>query len=561
MYNIAIIGIETCRKDALECYNPTRKTPNIDKFAQLSLVFDNYVTTAPNTYQSWGTFFSGKYAHNSGIAVTPKDKLKTKMMYEIFRDQGYHVRLEGFDTYQAMGPEINYPPLEDLVEPFFCFIANMGGHYYYGLTREQFLSASKQQLIDAHAQTIQEIDSRFFENVMKFKEFRNTIIILTADHGDRMIDGHASHHDNVDPQTTEIPLVVQIPGVKFRREVGKCATIDILPTLLGLCGIQTHEQFDGTDLSKFILSRKTFPERSIQIGPSIGCKEIRFHGTTRTPSDHTYSRREVLLRYKDYVNRDYVNNLIDVLERQSYFADEWADRALLFSNLAWVNNTILSSAIIKALSLFTGCTVLDAGAGTCAISAPILKSYNVKVVSIDQSWAMLKLCTNDSRVKKYVSDISDMMFIKDKSIDRVICRMVCHSEWDRLNTIFRELKRILKKGGVLVICEGVPLDDSIKDWYYSFLREKEKRSTFTGQDLLATLQLEEFSNCTLSHVVLKQQSILDWLKNSRVSDKVLEFIVNKHRDAPIHVKQLIKLTEQDNDVFCDWKFAIVRGVA
>jgi ubiquinone/menaquinone biosynthesis C-methylase UbiE len=277
------------------------------------------------------------------------------------------------------------------------------------------------------------------------------------------------------------------------------------------------------------------------------------------------SRKDVLMKYKDHPDREYVNDLFAKLDESNYFDDEWVNRSKPYHKLNWRNNEGSINKTIDILDLTHGHNLLivDAGAGTGKISLAMAEytdqeNIDIKIYAIDQSYSMLEKCPEHRKIKKYIADIEHMTFIPDDSIDRIICSMVLHSEFERANNIIKEFWRILKKGGLLVIFESIPIDDSFLDFYMSFLAIKEKRIMFTKDEL--SMLINGFGNVVIEDVILERQSIKNWLYNSCTKDDIREKIIDIHRSAPEIVKQRINLIEEDNDIFCDWKFAIARGM-
>jgi arylsulfatase A-like enzyme len=79
-----------------------------------------------------------------------------------------------------------------------------------------------------------------------------TIIVVTADHGDEFFEhGRKGHHRTLYEEIIHVPLVLYVPGVQPRRnEIAMpTSTVDIMPTLLGLTGLEKPAGLDGADLS------------------------------------------------------------------------------------------------------------------------------------------------------------------------------------------------------------------------------------------------------------------------------------------------------------------------
>lgn len=295
------------------------------------------------------------------------------------------------------------------------------------------------------------------------------------------------------------------------------------------------------------------------------------------------SRKEVLMKYKNCPNREYVNELFAELDKCNYFNDEWVGRSKPYNNLNWRRNIIGISKTINMLDLGHdhNLLIVDAGAGTGKISLAIAEytdqeNIDIEIYAIDQSYAMLAKCPEHKKIKKYVADIEYMTFIPDNSVDRIICSMVLHSEYKHVDDVMRELWRILKKGGILVIFESIPMiDDSdsnsdgdnlFMNFYNSFLTMKEDRIMFTKGGLVELLGNSGFGDIVVEEIVLEQQSIKNWLYNSCTEDSLMDEIMDIHRNASEIVKKGINLVERcnsddnDTDIFCDWKFAVVKGI-
>ncbi|UCB47015.1 MAG: sulfatase-like hydrolase/transferase, partial [Spirochaetota bacterium] len=64
--NIVIITIDTLRADHLGCYGYSRNTtPNIDRFAKESIIFENAYSPAPNTLPALRSIMTGKIISNT----------------------------------------------------------------------------------------------------------------------------------------------------------------------------------------------------------------------------------------------------------------------------------------------------------------------------------------------------------------------------------------------------------------------------------------------------------------------------------------------------------------
>ena len=84
--------------------------------------------------------------------------------------------------------------------------------------------------------------------------YDGSIIIITADHGENMIDHHHyfSHSDNLYQSLLHVPLLIKFPGQTDQKIVAEhVRTIDVLPTVLDYSGI-SYSDTDGKSLLPII---------------------------------------------------------------------------------------------------------------------------------------------------------------------------------------------------------------------------------------------------------------------------------------------------------------------
>ncbi len=84
--------------------------------------------------------------------------------------------------------------------------------------------------------------------------FDNTLMILTADHGEDFGEhGLASHHFGLYDSLLHVPLIMSYPSLipRKKRLPQIVSTIDILPTVLSLCNISVKDEIQGKRLDPF----------------------------------------------------------------------------------------------------------------------------------------------------------------------------------------------------------------------------------------------------------------------------------------------------------------------
>ncbi len=99
---------------------------------------------------------------------------------------------------------------------------------------------------------IVELDERLkdvFAYVQNSDLKKNTIIIVTSDHGEEFMEhGAWMHAQNLYDTSLKVPLMMYIPG-QGKKEMSQLAeSVDIVPTLLGLLKLKNPYKLSGVDL-------------------------------------------------------------------------------------------------------------------------------------------------------------------------------------------------------------------------------------------------------------------------------------------------------------------------
>lgn len=82
------------------------------------------------------------------------------------------------------------------------------------------------------------------------EEFPDTVVIITADHGDSMIDRGQiiGHGHSVYEEQIHVPLAIKLPGGAPEIITRPVSNMSIIPTLARILGISPEPQWEGTDL-------------------------------------------------------------------------------------------------------------------------------------------------------------------------------------------------------------------------------------------------------------------------------------------------------------------------
>lgn len=129
-----------------------------------------------------------------------------------------------------------------------------------GYTEEELMTATKQ-----YYAAVSGLDDQFSRLIKMLKDtgiYEDTLIILSADHGDMMgsqglIGKHVWYEESI-----RIPLVVRIPGCSPHACSTCIGSQDQMPTLLGLLGVPVPDSVEGEDCSEILLSQEENPDKA-----------------------------------------------------------------------------------------------------------------------------------------------------------------------------------------------------------------------------------------------------------------------------------------------------------
>ncbi len=315
-FNIVLITIDTLRADHLSCYGYERNTsPNIDKIAEEGIIYKSAIAPCSWTAPSMASLFTSLYPINhgvrQGIFYKPKetkhilaDELTT--LAEILKAHGYttfgvstNMQLnkkrgfaKGFDYFkcqykQAFAPSVNktifsWEAKIKSSNKFFLWAHYMDPHgpyharppwyaQYTSKTSTRLALSGKNtdeikeyipilkkdpqalsNLIAIYDSEINFVDYYIGKLFQRLKLDNNTLIIITADHGEEFFEhDQFTHGHNLFQETIRIPLIVKLPGNSQKKVVERLVNlVDIMPTITELLNIIPPEQTLGKSLLK-----------------------------------------------------------------------------------------------------------------------------------------------------------------------------------------------------------------------------------------------------------------------------------------------------------------------
>ncbi len=139
------------------------------------------------------------------------------------------------------------------------------------------LTAADLQAISAHydggIRSADEHLGRFFGELRTLGLFDRALIVVTSDHGESLGERGVIGHGGLHLEELRVPLIMKFPaGWQFSpaRVSEPAELVDLLPTLLGLCGARAPRDLDGRSLlpilfrgvrgKQYLLSQTSFEE-------------------------------------------------------------------------------------------------------------------------------------------------------------------------------------------------------------------------------------------------------------------------------------------------------------
>lgn len=120
----------------------------------------------------------------------------------------------------------------------------------------------------AHISALDNCMKQILSSIEKLGIGKNTILVFTSDHGDMLYSHGKVKQQQPWNESLLVPFLLRFPaklGTSKKQIEMPINTPDILPTLLGLSGIEIPETVEGTDYSKVILGKEEAPDEAVLI--------------------------------------------------------------------------------------------------------------------------------------------------------------------------------------------------------------------------------------------------------------------------------------------------------
>ncbi len=299
--NVFLVTIDTLRADHVGCYGYSGvKTPAIDGLAKDGLRFTSAFTPVPVTNSSHASILTGLYPSSHGVTDFGVALSGNHLTWaSLLQKQGYGTAAfigavvldsktlapgfdQGFDYYDNFPPHagkghwdveerrgmevvqhaekwLDRPHSQQSLTPLpagpkFLWVHLYDPHDPYE-PPPPYSHVYRDHLYDGEIAYADHALADFLAYLRRRGWYDNSLIVVVGDHGEGLGEHQEQTHGIfLYDATLHVPLIIKLPQ---EREAGKVIsaqvrTIDILPTVLGLLGINGGEHMDGASLQPLL---------------------------------------------------------------------------------------------------------------------------------------------------------------------------------------------------------------------------------------------------------------------------------------------------------------------
>jgi choline-sulfatase len=294
--NLLLVTIDTLRADHVGVYGAQgARTPTLDALAARGVRFAHAETAIPLTGPSHATILTGLYPPVHGVrdnilfSLDPRHRtLATRLKGLGYRTAAfvgaYPVAAafgfgQGFDTWsenfkesptpgagaQRRANEVADDALAWLARPgpgpFFVWMHFYDPHAPYD-PPEPYRSEFAGRPYDGEIAFADAQLGRVLEWLRSTGHESDTVVAVLADHGESLGEHReVTHAVLIYEATLHVPFLVAGPGVPVGRTVDeRVATVDVVPTVLKLLGVQALPEANGRDLGPAMRGERMRPE-------------------------------------------------------------------------------------------------------------------------------------------------------------------------------------------------------------------------------------------------------------------------------------------------------------
>jgi len=297
-YNIILLVLETFRAKNMKSFNPTAEvvsTPFLDSLAvsKNGAYFKRFISNGQPTIYSFMTIQTGIIPHSSKVAARSFVADEIESVPSILKKHGYHTAFYSgsdpdFDNQRfwltKWYDKVSYKPSKkekdrlvfrdaanylnqnaDIDIPFLMTIFSITNHTPFRCPEKDMMISKGDSSFDHLHNTMHYTDNviqEFFNKIKDKPWFKNTVFIITGDHGYDLGDrGTSTGHSNCRHETDWVPLIIYSENRSLKLPRGKqmavASHIDIAPTIMDINSIRDCNSFMGHSMLKKSINSST----------------------------------------------------------------------------------------------------------------------------------------------------------------------------------------------------------------------------------------------------------------------------------------------------------------
>lgn len=229
---------------------PDLAAPNLEEFGKQSVVFSRTYCASPRPDLGQTALLTSKYPHAAKVDDAPLRELKkctAEEAIQAFEKPPFAVQVLFLD------PPSLHPPNEAIVHP--------RGNVPTGVETVARRALSR---FYGHCTAIDESIGKILATLDKLKLTDDTVVVFTSDCGQQLGSHRVEGYDVPFEESVRIPLAIRYPR-KLKPDARDLASqVDIMPTLLTLCGMEIPEGVQGVDLFGKTAPEVGFAEGNLQ---------------------------------------------------------------------------------------------------------------------------------------------------------------------------------------------------------------------------------------------------------------------------------------------------------
>jgi len=302
--NVILITIDTLRSDRISSYGSDLvDTPNIDSFASEGVLFSNAASTVPFTLPAHSSILTGLYPPGHGVRENVGYTLDAGIptLAEVLSAGGWSTAGfisafvldsrwgigRGFDHYfddfnpsdfetpnlgsvqrsgdVTIGEAVRWLDGRPQNAPFFLWLHLYDPHDPYE-PPEPFKSQYPDRPYDGEVAYTDSLIGEFRQALEERGILRNSLVILTADHGEGLGDhGEGQHGFFVYDSTIHVSLIMRPPNAIDGGRVVDTAVshVDLFPTILDAVGLAAPKKVHGQSLLPMIAGENVDLDRGV----------------------------------------------------------------------------------------------------------------------------------------------------------------------------------------------------------------------------------------------------------------------------------------------------------